>query len=367
MSCKGASLCCSLEELASVARSHADTRTQCHSVAVSARCSVFRRDSTRAGLIALIIVTYGLDLGIITKKFFAILVLMVLVTTIQTVPLVLCVDPPSRAAQSALESAAWEEGQNRAREAAAAAAQAKRVAAGGSGGGSLSWFPFRRRARASSWPRDAASTATAAAGRKSMVVDVAPGYGSTDASSTPASAASSAPRGRGRWAVGLSSRRDLTDSNGSSSPSLDGRSAAVIPVTGNVAHRESMGVSVASARAMSPSRVVVHNPLRSQPSPAPSPPPPSSTADAAGSGSTNGGGSSPQHLPSGSSSRGAAAGFSDGAMSAEAAAEHASAGLPSAVARARLSLYRPPPPPVPPVAVPFSPSSDDREFPTMTV
>ena len=60
------------------------------------------------GLVALIVVNYGLDYGIITEKFFAILILMVLVTTMQTVPLVDLIDPPSRAAQSAIELVAYE-------------------------------------------------------------------------------------------------------------------------------------------------------------------------------------------------------------------------------------------------------------------
>lgn len=60
------------------------------------------------GLIALIVVNFGYDFGVITPKFFAILVLMVLVTTMQTVPLVDCVDPPSRAKQSAADVAAWD-------------------------------------------------------------------------------------------------------------------------------------------------------------------------------------------------------------------------------------------------------------------
>lgn len=313
------------------------------------------RTAVAAGLIALIIVTYGLDLGIITRKFFAILVLMVLVTTIQTVPLVLCVDPPSRAAQSARESAAWEAAQNQAREAAAAAAQAKRVAAGASGGASLSWFPFRRRARASSWPRDAAAGCTA----RSTVLEAA-------ADDVAASPAQQAVRGRGRWAGAFGSRRELSDGpGGSSSPS--GATASVIPVTGNVAHRESItaagagsGGSMGSARSMSPSRVIVHNPLRSQPSPPP-PPPSSQSAqdgsDATASSSSSASasrGAAAQHLPG-------SAGFADGVMSSDAAAAHASAGLPSAVARARLSLYRPPPPPPP-----FSPA-DDGDFAPVTV
>jgi hypothetical protein len=61
------------------------------------------------GLIALIVVNYGMSYKIITPKLFAILILMVLVTTMQTVPLLLLVDPPSRAAVSAAELREWED------------------------------------------------------------------------------------------------------------------------------------------------------------------------------------------------------------------------------------------------------------------
>jgi Kef-type K+ transport system membrane component KefB len=64
------------------------------------------------GLIALIVVNYGLEFNIITPKLFAILILMVLITTMQTVPLVLLIDPPSRAEASAAELKAWEDSMN---------------------------------------------------------------------------------------------------------------------------------------------------------------------------------------------------------------------------------------------------------------
>jgi hypothetical protein len=96
------------------------------------------------GLVALIIVNYGITENIISPRFFAILVLMVLVTTMQTVPLVLLVDPPSRAKKSAEEVHAWEEAEARAAEALAdaqaakaaarAAAKAARAGAGAEGG-----------------------------------------------------------------------------------------------------------------------------------------------------------------------------------------------------------------------------------------
>jgi Kef-type K+ transport system membrane component KefB len=60
------------------------------------------------GLIALIVVNFGLTYEIITDRFFAILVLMVLVTTIMTVPLMQCVDPPSRQKQTAALAAAFD-------------------------------------------------------------------------------------------------------------------------------------------------------------------------------------------------------------------------------------------------------------------
>lgn len=82
------------------------------------------------GLIALIVVNYGINLGLITPKLFAILVLMVLLTTMQTVPLVLLIDPPGRAAASAAEVAAWEAASLQAAEARAAARAARKAQRG---------------------------------------------------------------------------------------------------------------------------------------------------------------------------------------------------------------------------------------------
>jgi Kef-type K+ transport system membrane component KefB len=62
------------------------------------------------GLIALIVVNFGLDHEIITERFFAILVLMVLITTMQTTVIVECIEPASRARQSAMEMLKFEEG-----------------------------------------------------------------------------------------------------------------------------------------------------------------------------------------------------------------------------------------------------------------
>ena len=62
------------------------------------------------GLIALIVVNFGLDHEIITERFFAILVLMVLITTMQTTVIIECIEPASRARQSAMEMLKFEEG-----------------------------------------------------------------------------------------------------------------------------------------------------------------------------------------------------------------------------------------------------------------
>ncbi len=83
------------------------------------------------GLIALIVVNFGHDYGVITDTFFAILVLMVLVTTMMTVPLVMLVDPPSRAKESAAEAAVWEASVEAASAAASAAAAAAIAASSG--------------------------------------------------------------------------------------------------------------------------------------------------------------------------------------------------------------------------------------------
>ena len=80
------------------------------------------------GLVALIVVNYGIDYGIITDKFFAILILMVLVTTMQTVPLVDLIDPPSRAAESAAEAQAYALMVDRREEAAKVKVEAKAAA-----------------------------------------------------------------------------------------------------------------------------------------------------------------------------------------------------------------------------------------------
>ncbi|RYY33663.1 hypothetical protein EON62_04020, partial [archaeon] len=84
-------------------------------------------------LVALIVVNYGVEYNIITPKFFAILVLMVLVTTIQTVPLMQCIDPPSRSAKTAIETIEWEE-REAAKKAAKEAAKLAAAAAPTNGG-----------------------------------------------------------------------------------------------------------------------------------------------------------------------------------------------------------------------------------------
>lgn len=68
--------------------------------------------TSQQGLVALIVANYGIEYGIITPKLFAIIIVMVLVTTMQTVPLVHLIDPPSRAAQSAAEAKVWEDSMN---------------------------------------------------------------------------------------------------------------------------------------------------------------------------------------------------------------------------------------------------------------
>ncbi len=62
---------------------------------------------TCKGLIALVVLNVGLDAKAITQKFFSILVLMVLVATVGTVPLVNFLDPPSNKEASDREMAAY--------------------------------------------------------------------------------------------------------------------------------------------------------------------------------------------------------------------------------------------------------------------
>ena len=90
---------------------------------------------TCKGLIALIVVNYGIAYNLISSRLFAILILMVLITTIQTVPLILCVDPPSRAALSAQEVRAWETSSAEAAAARAAKKAATKAAARGTAAG----------------------------------------------------------------------------------------------------------------------------------------------------------------------------------------------------------------------------------------